>query len=735
MPGRRCSESGWRNEGDAARQGAVCSGNKIMGIRIGLLAGGAVCRCFAGFVLVLASASVCWAGSVVPESDPASPRPPMAWDPASEPRPRLLFSREDIPAMRKFVNSPEGRPLMEKLEGYRKASKPPKTASFLRDATDGQRQGFWKLPTVALHYVLTGDEASLRDSAGFIEFLLNLPDWETGEERNSGMSSANIMIGAALAFDWLYDDLDPDLRERFREKLMLMARWQYYGGHLMGNSGTHYWQGDPQNNHRWHRDAGLTLAALTAANGDPSENWLLSEIKKELDFVAAWLPQDGTSHESASYLVFGASHLTLAMQAGGRAFGAPYLKSDFFKNAAAFRIHSLLPGLRDSFSYGDGSGLGHYNGYLLKAVSEHGQADLNAMVRKFREASPDAFAYAWMDIIWTDPALPADAEAKLPSAGMFEDIGTLFIREDWSDDARAAMFRCGPFGGLTLNRFRNENGYRYVNVAHDDPDANSFTLHIGGETLAETDRYSNSKKSSNHNTILINGVGQESAGRTEGKMWTQPAVGRVDMTEMAFVTAYRSEGDLTVIEGEAAGSYKAIKPARGRNAARPDLDRYRRIFVWKNGEYVLVLDDIRAPEKVHVDWLMQARGISAAEGQVMRYTLESETQRCSMQTVCDAAMVQSFAVSTADDHGKSLGWRQLVLTAETDSVRVASVFGLWGGEPSVKLVRTGQESFIVEVTAARGTDRWEWNTRHSGREPAGFRLLTGGAGAPSGHPL
>ena len=35
------------------------------------------------------------------------------------------------------------------------------------------------------------------------------------------------------------------------------------------------------------------------------------------------------------------------------------------------------------------------------------------------------------------------------------------------------QFKSGPFGGYTLNRFRNEGGGKYINVAHGDssPDA------------------------------------------------------------------------------------------------------------------------------------------------------------------------------------------------------------------------------------------------------------------------
>jgi hypothetical protein len=425
---------------------------------------------------------------VVPEKDPSAVKPASLTYKDLNVHPRLLFGPDDIPALREFVNSPAGKPVMAQLLAYLPASRPGAGTEFLKDATDGQRQGFWRMPTVALHFVLTGDAKSLENTVGFLRKLNDLPNWETGEELDSGMSAANIMVGAALAYDWTYNELDPAFRDAFRLTLQRHARAMYHGGHLMKNPGVHYWQGDPQNNHRWHRDAGLTLCALAAASGAADEQWLLSELHRELEYVARWLPLDGTSHESPSYLVFGGAHLTLALQAADRGFGTQYLELPFFRNAGLFRLQSLRPGFADAFSFGDGAGTGSYNSFHWKAASVHQQADIAAGLNQFRAASPKAFEFAWFDVLWMDPALAGGDLARVPTKALFPDIGTLFARDSWSSTAVSAMFKCSPFGGHTLNRFRNEDDFQYINVAHDDPDANSFVFGIGARNLAETDR-------------------------------------------------------------------------------------------------------------------------------------------------------------------------------------------------------------------------------------------------------
>ena len=121
---------------------------------------------------------------------------------------------------------------------------------------------------VALHYVLTGDKASFDKSVAYLKWLAGTANWSSGGEpavddtpkayagvlkklmqfgpageRNSDHAASFTMVGAALTWDWLYNDLDPKFREQFRETLWQHARAMYYGGHLKGNPGGNYWRG------------------------------------------------------------------------------------------------------------------------------------------------------------------------------------------------------------------------------------------------------------------------------------------------------------------------------------------------------------------------------------------------------------------------------------------------------------------------------------------------------------
>lgn len=663
--------------------------------------------------------------SIVPESDPQLTGPAVVLNKqVMSAHPRLLFGQKDLPKLKAFYNSDQGKIYREGIEKMLPICKAPEKPAFLRDATDGQRQGLWRMPTVALHYALTGNKTSFERALGYLKFLEPLPEWESAPEINSGMSSANIMIGAAFIFDLLYNDIPADFREKFRQKLWYMARAQYYGGHLMRLPTTHYWQGDPQNNHRWHRDAGMLMAIATAATSDPGEAWLIRQAYDEMKFINAWLPEDGTSHEGPTYLVFGGTHLTLANNVCDRLFGTKYMQGPFYKNVDNFLLQSQCPGFTFPFQFGDsGGGSGSYGQFALKAACENHEADQLAMLLEMGKVQPDFFMWDWLSVVWLDPNAKIGSMEKMPKTSFFKDMGLEFLRDGWKKENIGAMFKCGPLGGYKLNEYRKayaENGVlKGVNVAHDDPDANSFIIWSNGELIAETDRYSAHKESSHHNTILVNGMGQMVPGRMEPQMWSQP--GPDDMRQMAVVTAFKDAGDVVVCEGEASGSYLAIKQA---DKSRPALDRYRRTFVWVKGNYILVLDDIKAPEAVDITWLMQAPQLTKQGDKDLNFELKHSTATCGMKInqIGNVELNPLIGESTADDHQKGkLGWQQLQMKCHTNSLKLATLMTPWGGDYKVNTKAAADGTVQITVTGNNANDSWQWTPAKGKFEPSSLK--------------
>lgn len=646
--------------------------------------------------------------AIVPDADPpAEAGTPDILPALRDVHPRLLFGPEDVPRLRAFYASEEARPFREALLGYLGSCNAPAKTDFLTDATDGQRQGYWRLPTVALHYVLTGDRTSFDRAVAFLKVFNGLPDWET-PERNAGMSAANIMIGAGLALDWLWNDLDPAFREEFRRKCLWHARAMYHGGHLgkAYASIPQYWQNDPANNHRWHRDAGMASCIFAAYSGAPEERWILSRLREDLDYIVRWLPEDGTSHESPVYMVFGLSHLVLATQMADRCLGTSFQKNPFFAAVPRFMAQTMTPDRKARFNYGDMEGVGvgklGYDTSLLRLAALNGLRDEQDAL--MRQMAAHGTEWGWMGLLWFDPAVGGGDAGRLATTAFFPDVGVLFARDGWKDDGVGVMFKCGPFGGYTLNRFRHAAAGepRYINVAHDDPDANSFLIYARGRYLAETDRYSEAKMSANHNTILVNGLGQMSAGRAEGGVWSQPGG---DMRRMGVITAVKTTPRVDAVEGEAAGSYLAV-PGK-----RPALQRFRRALAFVKDGYVLVLDDIRAPEAVEITWMVQAPELRPDGTAAGRWALVNGDAACPFAIASSRDDGMRFAV-VASPAGtkkrKAMGWNQLRATVTTDALRQAAVFDVHGKGLRVAIDGSDARKLVVSVSGGGIEDRWEW---------------------------
>jgi len=677
---------------------------------------------------------------ILPEKDPAAETPPVKFlDAVAGKHPRLLLNAERLPQLREFFNSEGAKLYREQMLGFLPGCALPQDRKL--DIAWGQEAGLQKLPTAALHYVLTGDKASLERSVAFLKWVAATANWTVGgepavpdtaeaytqvlekmkkmgpaAENNSDTTAAFTMVGAALTWDWLYNDLDPAFREQFRRILWEHARAMYYGGHLGANPGGNYWRGVPMYNHRWFRDWGLALAALATGEGKPEEQWLLGKIEAELQFMAAWLPPDGSQHEGPGY---GSSSGALGMtfQANDECLGTRMLDKPFFKNVAFFSLQESAPGMKEAFYFADcfDKALSVHSFYLKTASRERRLDELDG-IRKYlvkAAAKWGSKESAWLALLCDAPALQGGDFTKLPQTAFFPDLGLTILREDWSDQAVAALFKCGVPGGITLNSWRPvaktaDGKLPYINVAHDHPDANSFTIWADGNYVAETNRYplGPGKLSTGNNTILINGLGQVPDGRSEGDDWWQPSGS--DMTGMARITAWKDAGEVVIAEGEAAGSYLPYTDNKSKRS-RPALDRFRRTFVWVKGGYILALDDIRAPKPVEVTWLMQGAKLEPLDEKQGKYRLSKEASQCEFQLLSDAALTAKIGVSTANNHKKLMNWQQLQASAEGQAVRFASIYDPWHRK-DLKLAFTpeGADKATLTVSGNGIHDTWTW---------------------------
>ncbi len=696
----------------------------------------------------------------MPDKDPVAAEGPTVkyLEAVAKTHPRLLITGDRIAQIKAFYDSPEGQIYRSQMEGYVAGCTVPKDRKLT--PAWGQEYGLFKIPMVALHYVLTKDHNSFEKSVAYLKWLAGTADWTDGgepavadtpeayakvletlkrfppkAERNSDTTAAFTLVGASLAWDWLYNDLDPTFREEFRQALWQHARAMYWGGHKLGNPEGGYWRGVPAYNHRWFRDWGLTLAALGAGEGKAEEGWLLSEVEKELQFMVTWLPADGSQHEGPGY-GSSAGGLGMACAVSDDLTGTHYLESPFFRTVAAYTVDMSAPGLGYALYFADcNDKAGSINPFFLKTAARDKQADVVDGIRHVLQINRKAWGtvdFAWVPLICDDPRIQGGSYTKRPTTVFLPDLGIAVIRDSWQDKAVAAMFKCGPMGGYRANAWRMaskdaKGNLPYLNIAHDHPDANSFIVLGEGEYLAETDRYPDTpgKLSSSVNTILINGVGQVPAGRPDGLGWEQP--GSLDMTDMGKITAFKDSGDVVVTEGEAAGSYLAYKEG---NKSRPAIDRFRRTFIWVKDGYILVFDDIRSPQPVEITWLLQGAKLEPVNEAEGRYRLAKGQAQCEFQLVADVPLKSQIGLSTANSLSKLMKWQQLQAGTQGAAARFACVIDPWHKNVKVTLTPDGPDQATILVTGPGINDTWRWTAAKGrfeaatwhGSRPGGFDL-------------
>ena len=88
------------------------------------------------------------------------------------------------------------------------------TDTFSATATNSRGQGDI-LPVLAMAYLLTGDRKYLDSMRRVLSALVSFETW--GDDLD--LVTGHFMAGAAIAYDWLYNDLPADERKAIAEKM------------------------------------------------------------------------------------------------------------------------------------------------------------------------------------------------------------------------------------------------------------------------------------------------------------------------------------------------------------------------------------------------------------------------------------------------------------------------------------------------------------------------------------
>lgn len=598
-------------------------------------------------------------------------------------------------------------------------AKPARTPDIFLTDTPALAVAAGQYPALAYAYALSPSPDQLQQIVNVLTMYVEQPYWADSAELDSNMGASCNMYAAALLYDTVYNDLQPEFRQRVAQKLLLHARRLYYlGFQQLCLMPIKYWQQDPMPNHLWYRLRGLAASVLAISDEEGIDvRFLLAETKKQADYIDKWLPADGSCHEGAGYQQFGIRPITDAALILDRNLGTSYQKNAYFRNAWEQQLYYWSPAMNSNIGFGDDSNGRRFFMYDDPAFffGPHLTRDANvqaALERYFRKLSarPDGKppTYPWSFLAgYYDPTVGLGDYKALPTYKLFPDLGAASMRDSWQDAAVIFTFKCGPIGGYALNEYSHANPKdgkpHYVNVAHDDPDPNSFALGIADSFIFHPGRYSLRKMTSGNNAVTVDGKGQ----MNEGIDYSQPILDR-DMRELSYLTGWKTDAQgRIIVEGEAAPAYKDSL-----------LKHFRRTAIWMPGEYILLLDDIVASGQHEITWrgaVEEGKFVKPAEG--LCQVLTKTGQKMDFQIIADRDFTGALDYMMMDGRFGNVLLQQFQFTAHSDAVKFATLLDPWKKNARVSMKKDG-DTVTLTVKAGSTEDTWTWKPAADGKTPS-----------------
>ncbi|MFB3829927.1 MAG: heparinase II/III family protein [Bryobacteraceae bacterium] len=496
-------------------------------------------------------------------------------------RPRLILTPGRIRDLKALLPGARAQLWAAALASAREfaAASPPE----MRRADNRFRVIGETMPALGLAHHMTGDPAHAAAAVRWLRALVEVKEWSGSQ--NLGRSAW--LLGSALLYDWLHGSLDAPTREAVRKRL------EAEGAILLGDD-RNYWR--LLSNHCLIEISALGMAGLALEGDSDAAAVFVAKARERTALVIEHAPPDGAWSEGAQYWEYGTSYFLRWLEALKTSGTADYYPDyNWLRQTGYFAIYFSLPGLPGgAVNFGDCCSTEAVNRWRSAFLTRMAAAIYrNGHVQDYaaRLGEPAADKFSWMDFIVYDPSLKPSAFRALPPTKHFEDSGFFLMRSSWRDDATLVGFRCGPAPGHRNQRDPRRVERRGFGPGHQHPDINSFSIYAHGQWLAIDPGYVHKKLTADHNTVLVNGLGQ--AG--EGSQW------------LDFMAFESREPAPAIVRAESRPAYDYVIGDAGNiyvDEAR--LARFRRHLLFLKPDVVVISDDLRAKAPSRFEWLLHA---------------------------------------------------------------------------------------------------------------------------------
>lgn len=475
---------------------------------------------------------------------------------------------------------------------------------------------------LSLAYLLTGQKQYFEQAKHWIFTAVRYDVWGYGFLVDVDLSASWLLYGLGLSYNWIKDDLEPDEKKQFLNKLILQGRKMFqYGQENKGNCwSTDYWQ-----NHNWINYSGLltTAYAIKDEYGE-AENWI-QEIVENFKYVLDVMPEDGSNYEGTGYWRYSVNFLLTAADLIREFEGIDLFQKGYLKNTFWYKLYQTAPNMEENINFGDvhDTRSSHSIAAYYKIASEYDNEYAQWMGEEvrtkylFREAYqsklfPGIMPEAFLELIWYNPEVKAKAPDDLPLTRFWPDLGLAVIRSGWDRDAIHFSFKASAPGG---NRQWEEswkldkaNQWRTRSLTHYHVDFNHFILKAFGASLAIDEGFHRTSRARVHSLITVDGLGcmgeeiWKEGSLSDPKLFDLNSKGifnvwrDVPEDAVATIERYSSKDGYTCVVGESSRLYDR-KTRMNRNA---------RTVLYSEKGYFIILDELESAIPHTYTWHMQA---------------------------------------------------------------------------------------------------------------------------------
>jgi hypothetical protein len=459
----------------------------------------------------------------------------------------------------------------------------------------------------AFVYKIEGDKKYLDAARKYMDAAVSYDIWGYATNKpNVDLAAGHLLYGLAWGYDLLYHELTEKERTRYREKLIKQAR-------LMAD----YFKPKPgktfaySQNHTFIPITGLGVAAYALYDETPEAPAWASQTRAIYDRVLATYSQDGYYYEGFEYWIFSMPWMVHYLDAHAHSTGEDLYDRAGFRLMHQYVAHSMLPGGNYVFDFGDifegaltraGKGedyarthpQGHFytNYNLLYRLAQRFQSAEAQGVAAWQKSLGQVNAEDFWSLVWYDAKLKPVPIERQPTWHYFPDHDVFYWRSDWSKEATAFAFKCGPPEGHHTESLLQQFPDWRLSSGHAHPDANSFIIFARGEYLTGDTGYAGLPMTEHHNTLLINGKGQAKEGDGHDVFADVPyeSLNRIRISDV------KVEKNQVIVRGDATAAYG---PGLG-------LKKFVREFVYKPGAGFTISDDVETTSPAVLTFLIHA---------------------------------------------------------------------------------------------------------------------------------